>query len=119
MKVSQGSEKSREVPSAEKFPQLAKMNQKRRVNSTRVSTTTELPGVNRGWKQSTTDASVSIRDFHPGVANHHLGPIREFHGSHGSPNGDCRSIRTSRISSDQLRGNDQEWLDRQRLDPKP
>ena len=78
--------------------------------STRVSTTTGHPGVNHG----------SVRDFqitngasgvnhgwkrkHPGfpsgVANRDLGPIREFHGSHGSPNGDCGSIQNSRISSD-------------------
>ena len=100
MKVSQSSEKSREVPSAEKFPHCAKkeLNQKRRVNSTRVSTTTELPGVNHRW-------NGSIRDFHPGVANHDLGPIWEFHGSHGSQNGDCGSIRTSWISSVEMTKN--------------
>ena len=84
-------------------------------NPTRVSTTTGHPGVNHG----------SVRDFqitngasgvnhgwkrkHPGfpsgVANRDLGPIQEFHESHGSPNGDCRSIRNPRISSVELTRN--------------
>ena len=83
--------------------------------STRVSTTTGHPGVNHG----------SVRDFqitngasgvnhgwkwkHPGfpsgVANHHFGPIPEFHGSHGSPNVDCRSIQNPQISSVEMTRN--------------
>ena len=55
----------------------------------------ELPRVNHGWKRK-------HPGFPSGVANRDLGPIQEFHGSHGSPNGDCRSIRNPQIGSVEL-----------------
>ena len=94
MKVSQSSEKSREVPSAEKFPQAQKFNQKRRVNSTRVSTIMELPGVNHRWKWK-----------HLGFQNNDLGPIQNFMEATEAQNGDCRSIQNSWISSMEMTRN--------------
>ena len=58
----------------------------------------EHPGVNHGCKQK-------HPGFPSGVANRDLGPIWEFHGSHGSPNRDCGSIQNSRISSVELTRN--------------
>ena len=77
-------------------------------NPTRVSTTTGHPGVNHGsvWDfQITNGASQKHPGFPSRVANHHLGPIWEFHGSHGNPNRDCRPIRNPWISSVELTRN--------------
>lgn len=77
-------------------------------NPTRVSTTTRHPGVNHGsvWDfQITNGASRKHPGFPSRVANHHLGPIWEFHGSHGNPNRDCRPIRNPWISSVELTRN--------------